>query len=291
MSVTGSLSYLDDPRCTCRPSRKQLELFDGEPFLVELPGRRSYTEPRVTGEADKIGFWLDATPDVFLGRRGDGPLIVCPDTSVLIWMVNEMERMEEKIGLAFSPQIGGNWTDPVDAIADLLHLWQFRDIRFFVSDHYLSDGKLTPERLTVRQGVVREFSLDFTMRGGFETVIDEIHDLGDDEDAQFLSPGCPVHPSTQRNYTPTPARWPHTKDRALLADALNSGCHVFLTLDKGVLSCAPAFARSGLSIMTPGELLARLDRDGQLDARPEWPIDLDVIGRFYGIAVAVEDTV
>jgi len=49
-----------------RPSRNQLELFDGEPFLVELPGRRSYTEPRVTGEADKIGFWLDPTPTYFL---------------------------------------------------------------------------------------------------------------------------------------------------------------------------------------------------------------------------------
>jgi hypothetical protein len=41
--------------------------------------------------------------------------------------------------------------------------------------------------------------------------------------------------------------------------------------------------------MTPGELLGRLDLAAQFDAIPEWPIDLDIVARFYG--VAVEETV
>jgi len=42
--------------------------------------------------------------------------------------------------------------------------------------------------------------------------------------------------------------------------------------------------------MTPGQLLERLDRDDQLDAVSEWPIDLDSVARFYGIAGAVDET-
>lgn len=287
--VIDPVFHLDlPPRCTCRPSRDQLELFDGEPFFVEQPGHRLHGQPRVTG-GDRIGFSHDATPDVFLGRQGDGPLIVCPDTNVLIWIVNQIERIEEKIGLLNAPLLGGNWREPVEAIADLLQLWQFRDIRFFVSDHYLTDGRLTPERLKVRERVVDELSLDFTMRGAFDT---EIDDLGDQSDeATVLTRSCPVHPAPQRIYQPAPARWPHAKDRALLAHALDSGCHVFITCDKGVVACASEFARCGLAIMKPGELLERLDRDGQLEAVPDCPVDLDSVARFYGIAVAVDEAV
>lgn len=265
-------------------------MFAGELFVVEQawPRCRSFCTPSVTGGGDKIGFRHDATPDVFIGRQGDGPLILCPDTNVLIWMVNEIEYLEEKIGLITAPLLGGSWDDPVEAIGDLLHIWQFRDIRFFVSDHYLTDGNLTPERRKIRERVVRELSLDFIMRGGFETVVDDLE--AEDDDPRLLSRGCMLHPLAQRTYMPTSpiSRWPHAKDRPLLADAFASGCHAFVTCDKGVLACAPEFARWGLAIMTPGELLERLDRDNQLDAVPEWPIDLDVITRFYGIAVAVE---
>lgn len=281
------MSSPDTPQCTCWPGRDQLALFDGQPFFVELLGRRSHVEPGVTGGGDKIGFSHCGTLDVFLGREGEGPLIVCPDTNILIWIVNEMERFEEKIGLVTAPLLGGNWDDPVEAIADLLHLWQFRDIRFFVSDHYLSDGKLSPERRKVRERVVRELSLDFAMRGGFNAAIDDVE--AEDEDRRFLSRGCPLHPPATPRYLPALSHWPHAKDRPLLADALASGCHVFLTCDRGVLACAREFARCGLAIMTPGELLERLDRDNQLDAVPEWPIDLDSVARFYGIAVAVEE--
>jgi hypothetical protein len=241
----------------------------------------------VTGGGDKIGFSQSASRDVFLGREGAGPLIVCPDTNILIWIVNQIERLEEKIGLVIAPLLGGNWDDPVEAIGDLLHLWQFRDIRFFVSDHYLSDGKLSLERRTVRERVVQELSLDFAMRGGFDAVVNDVE--GEDEDRRFLSRGCQLHPPAAPRYLPASSRWPHAKDRPLLADALASGCHVFLTCDRGVLACALEFGRCGLAIMTPGELLERLDRDDQLDAVPEWPIDLDSIARLYGIAVAVEE--
>lgn len=49
------------------------------------------------------------------------------------------------------------------------------------------------------------------------------------------------------------------------------------------------FARCGLAIVTPGALLERLDRDGQLDVAPEWSADLDSGARFYGIAVVVDE--
>lgn len=265
----------------CWPSPDQLALFEGESFLVESPDR-SHDEPRITGEGDRVGFRQHVTRDVFLGREGDGPLIVCPDTNVLIWIVNEIERLEEKVGLVGGPLLGGNWDDPVEAIADLLHLWQFRDIRFFVSAHYLRDGRLTAARRAVRERVVQELSLDLAMRGGFGTVI---ADTEEQRSGSLSRAGWP-HSQTTAGFMPTPSRWPHAKDRALLADALGSGCHVFLTCDKGVLACAREFAACGLAIMTPAALLERLDRDGQLDVVPDFPVDLDSVARFYGIAVA-----
>jgi hypothetical protein len=280
-------SRADRLRCTCRPSRDQLRLFDGYELFVELHARSYCGEAAVTGGSGKIGFWHDETADVFLGRCGDGPLIICPDTDVLIWIVDAIERIEEKIGLVTAPLLGGNWNDPVEAITDLLHLWQFRDIRFFISEHYLRDGQLTPARRSVRERVVDELSFDMAMRGGFALVSEA---AGNSDEVEVLSRTCPAHPWMQHHMlASSPARWPHAKDRPLLADALATGCHVFLTCDKGVLACATEFARCGLAIMTPGDLLQRLDRDNQLDAVPEWPIDLDVIGRFYGIALAVEE--
>ena len=141
-----------------------------------------------------------------------------------------------------APLLGGNWNDPVEAVADLLHLWQFRDIRFFVSEHYLRDGKLTFKRRKVREQVVRELSLDFVMRGGFDTVICDV----EGEDTRLLCYGSPQHRRAARRYTPTPTRL-HAKDRPLLADALEGGCHVFLTSDKGVLARAPPSSPAAVS--------------------------------------------
>ncbi len=137
---------------------------------------------------------------------------------------------------------GGAICAPSSSVADLLHLWQFRDIRFFVSEHYLRDGKLTFKRRKVREQVVRELSLDFVMRGGFDTVICDV----EGEDTRLLCYGSPQHRRAARRYTPTPTRL-HAKDRPLLADALEGGCHVFLTSDKGVLARAPPSSPAAVS--------------------------------------------
>ena len=280
--------------CTCGPAPGQLTLFDlGHYFVAGLS--RPFAGQYSSSAYGKIGFDRDATRDVFRWRRGDGPLIACPDTDVLIWLVDEISRMEEGIGIVNAPLLRGNWSDPVEAVRDILHLWQFRDIRFRVSDHYLVDGKLTEPRARIRERVQHELAIDFAMRGGFDDEYDDETDarsferLAVRDEFDRLLPGCPVHLRQTPRHVGSPGKWPHSKDRPLLADALREECDVFLTFDKGVLACTEAFAPYGLTILSPTELLERLDRDGQLDVVPEWPVDLDAIARFYGIAVEIED--
>jgi hypothetical protein len=288
-----------DVVCTCtRIHPNQLRMFDTEIYFVE-PAYGRYGQHLIPGHpreslAGKIGFDRDLTRDVFRWRSGGGPLIACLDTSILIWLVDEIERMEEGIGLITAPLLGGDWNDEVESVRAILYLWQFRDIRLFVSDHYLSDGKLTETRSRVRRRVHDELALDFAMRGGFDEYEDETDEFdfeSREERNEFgrFSFGCPVHSRQPSRLIGLLAKWPHSKDRPLLADALRQECDVFLTFDKGVLACAEAFAPFGLTLLSPTELLERLDRDGQLDVVPDWPVDLDAVARFYGIAVEIDE--
>lgn len=139
-------------RCTCRPIPGQEALFDHPPTFqrTNTVGRMnsSPTSQRETNLLGHEGFQYDACPQVFLNRRGIGPLIVSPDTCVLIDLLNGGEAIDglafgfgSEGPLEFGPLLDGDWTSRRDAIDDLMRLWFWRDIRFFVSDIYVNDSK------------------------------------------------------------------------------------------------------------------------------------------------------
>ncbi len=127
------------PRCACPIGADQLPLFEVE-ALDSSPVRQW---PAIeTSACGRIGFWYRRSPSLFLGRRGVGPLILCPDTSVLIWMLENLDAVEDGgFGVPAGPLIADTWDQPLEAIRDLLQLWFWRDVRFFVGNAHLEDSR------------------------------------------------------------------------------------------------------------------------------------------------------
>ncbi|MFI4991367.1 MAG: hypothetical protein ACHQHO_10710 [Solirubrobacterales bacterium] len=113
-------------------------------------------------------FFYPATPSVFFGRTGWGPLIVSLDTDLLIHLAQNLEEVGGSFGFdghGFMPEV---WDDPVRALHDIFLLWCWRDVRLFVPPEQMDDGELTADRERSRQSILDAFSEDFWQRGGFE---------------------------------------------------------------------------------------------------------------------------
>jgi hypothetical protein len=72
----------------------------------------------------------------------------------------------------------------------------------------------------------------------------------------------------------------------LVLEALDAGCHVFLTTDKKILRCHSSFIDKGPAILSPAQLLEQLDDSGELDDCDS-PFtfvapDLSALSRLYG---------
>jgi hypothetical protein len=105
---------------------------------------------------------------VFGGRKGVGPLVVTPDTCILIEVREYLDRLDDDTGMLIAP----NWSslrDRIDAVQDLVQLWWSRDVRFAVSSEHLADGELNEQRQLAREAAVRELGRDYWERGGLET--------------------------------------------------------------------------------------------------------------------------
>ena len=76
------------------------------------------------------------------------------------------------------------------------------------------------------------------------------------------------------------------QDRRLVLEALEAGCHVFVTADKKILRCHGLFINQGLAILSPAQLLEELDASGELDdTENPWTApspDISALSRFYG---------
>jgi len=86
-------------------------------------------------------FDYGATPSVFFGRTGWGPLIVCLDTNLLIHLAQNHDEIGGSFGFdgqGFCPEL---WDDPVRALHDLFLLWFWRDVRFFLPPEQMKDGR------------------------------------------------------------------------------------------------------------------------------------------------------
>jgi hypothetical protein len=224
-----------------------------------------------------VQFAYDATPGVFFARTGWGPLIVCLDTNLLIYLAQNLDEVGGSFGFdggGFTPE---TWEDPVRALHDVFLLWFWRDVRFYLPPEQMNDGRLTVERARSRQSILDAFAEDFWERGGFARASHVAGEqVEDGEDLQI--PRC------------WPASFEQTlpgkMDGVLVRAAANAGAHVFLTTDEGVLRRAQAMRRFSLAILSPQELLLDLDESGELSRAADGEAlapDLKSLAHFYAV--------
>src|SRR5207253_9911892 len=153
-------------RCSLAPPAGQLRFFeegseggavgavyDGAVIVEDDEVRWPHVETSACGRA---GFWRERTTEVFGSRIGVGPLVVMPDTNILIEIRKQLSEVEG--GLIIHPQWGAHG-DPVGALREVVQLWWFRDVRFAASPRHLVDSRrkpLTGDRLRAREDAVRE---------------------------------------------------------------------------------------------------------------------------------------
>jgi hypothetical protein len=275
-------------RCALAPRAGQLRIFeqgdegtvyDGAAILDEDGIRWPEIE---TSSCGRLGFWRERTPGVFGTRTGIGPLVVMPDTNILIEIRKQLSEVEG--GLIIHPYWGAH-DDPIGALREIVQLWWFRDLRFAVCPQHLGDSRrkpLTGDRKRAREDAVRELETDFFERGGLEAVISEEYSVEDQPCALHAIPSLHL-----RAGSPAAEGWGWPKDdldRQLVEAAYDGGCHVFLTADKRVLRCHVALSTRGLAVMSPGQLLTALDDSGELDGTRggHFPVpDLSTLTRLY----------
>lgn len=279
-------------RCAFAPRPGQLRIFDLEDAGIE--SSRTYNGAAIldqdeldlwpaieTSHCGRIGFWRERSPAVFGHRIGIGPLAVMPDTNILISIRAELDEVE---GALILHPLWSARDEPVDALRDLVQLWWWRDLRFVVSPLHLADTSkpLTEDRRRAREDAVRELGQDFFERGGLRSVIGEEIPVADEPCALHSIP--PARP-TSNSDTAGQWRWPDgERDRELVGAAYDSGCHVFLTADKGILKCHPWLYPKGLAVMSPSQLLEALDNSGELDGTRGGNFllpDLSALSRLY----------
>jgi len=280
--VTDPLA-LDAPRCLCPPPADQMSLFTDDGYAIpHIPRPWQPRAPVTTSHCGRVGFWYRQTPQLFLGRRGAGPLILAPDTNVLIDLLNNLEDVGGLLGTP-EPIFRYDWEDRLGAIHDLLQLWYWRDIRFWISELFVYDSRkpLGGQRVKSRISAFEEFARDMWERGGFDPQFDSEDDVDDYE------PICPVHPAEPAPWEPPrdrPEKWPRGRlDRRLLRKGLVSGCHVFLSHDEGILACRTAVRAQGMEVMTPRELLEIVDASGDLVGYGPLLPDISALGRFWSL--------
>jgi hypothetical protein len=211
-------------------------------------------------------------------------LVICPDTNALITIYENLDVVEDAIGLVTPLPPPDGWSETVDALRDLLALWWWRDVRFWVDPGlHLADARkpVRADRMRAREIAVRQFSRDFFERGSFDVVLRD--------GSAAPASGCPVHPD--REIAPprvaTTLRWPKDElDRRLTKAALDAGCHVLLTEDRDILKSHDSLATAGMAVMRPAELMGALEGTGELEPvrSPHEPVpDLSALARFYSL--------
>ncbi len=277
----------------------QLLLFDSAPLAARPRGASRFEsefEPETSdwrGVLSHPQFEYSWCRAVFGNRRGWGPILIMPDTNVLIDLVDAYDSVESHFGIAGALPPGDR-ESPVDALRELFALWFHRDIRWVLSQLYLSDSRkrrLPAAVLASRQRVLDALQADLQDRGGLDRNI-VWYELEDDRRAQ-LEAWCSDDDRDRAAAEPfaiqAEAMLPGTDGR-LVGEALRSGAHVFLTEDRGILRKSDLLYAWGLSVLRPGELRDALDDAGELGpggvGGPGFELipDLLSLTRFYAIA-------
>jgi hypothetical protein len=186
-------------------------------------------------------------PGLFGGRRGGGPLDVVWDTNLLIDYFQHGRALWDVEPL---PGGLGDYGDELEALQLIITVWMIRDIRFHVLPRVLVDAKhrLSGERLAERRNALGRFAAALRLVA-----------LEDDEPVQDRAGLLPPNVGLRQILAGVP-----TTDRALVADAIALGAHVFMTRDRGVLACRQALRPFGLLLASPSDVVEGLAACGAL---------------------------
>ena len=202
--------------------------------------------PAVERHVEGPHFVYEEGPELFLGRRGRGPLLLAWDTNLLIdyfehgaalWQGQDLPDAAEEYGLQ------------LEALQLVMALWVLRDIRIVLLPATASDarGQLAHERYAARRHAFGEFARAILLVA--------------DDNASRPQPPLLLPDSELREAA---GHLPPGGDRTLLQQAVHAGAHVFVTRDDRVVRAAPALRPFGLVVAKPQHLLELLAGVGAL---------------------------
>jgi hypothetical protein len=160
-----------------------------------------------------VGFCHDALPRI-LPSAYHGPLVIALDSSILI----DIQQYGNLLLGDDLPDVDRRYSDDLAGLAELLHVWLLRDIRFVLTPRSLTDAKRVTQRfLDRRLPAVDAVADSLAFQFGDWTAAVPSH----------LDPPAPVGRETGL---------PDGADRDLVLEAQAVGAHVFLTRDRLLLS-------------------------------------------------------
>ncbi|HEX4811973.1 MAG TPA: hypothetical protein VFV66_04400 [Nonomuraea sp.] len=187
------------------------------------------------------GFLYENCPDVFLGRSGYGPLRVAWDTNILSDYADYGDLMWAD---DFDPSVPDpNYHAELIALHALMEIWLMRDIRIKIPERQIHDARRGLDAATwkFRENQINEF-------------LAALRCIELDVEIKNNVRAFDVLPEGSTNDD-----W----DESLVLEAIETGCHVFLTGDKRLRRRLQKNAQAAfLVIMPPTELVAALDRTG-----------------------------
>lgn len=182
-------------------------------------------------------------PELFLGRRGRGPLRVVWDTNVLI---DYLTYGREIWNDAMPEADGDAHTAELEGLAFLMNLWVVREIELIVLPETVDEAKRKAPATRTRE---------------FEWAVDQTAQA-----LALVSSEEECEPPTDILGSKALSLLPNGDDQLLVSAAHGLGAHVFLTRDRGVLRCRDAVAAHGLLILSPLDLLEELIACGAMHA-------------------------
>lgn len=211
----------------------------------------SHLRPRILARKFGDGEWpagfdYGRCPRVFGSHAGRGPLVLCWDTNILIDYQQFREALWNEDEL---PDVDDKYRHELGAIRTLVTgLFPFRDVLLLVGDVHMEDhgSGLSPSRRNRRRYTISK------LNAALELSVDA-HDAG----------------SAQRTVLPAGAggaqldRLPPGQDRALVAAAIDGGCHAFITRDDGILGRS-ADLWPQIAPVRPTDLVDALREAGEL---------------------------
>ena len=189
------------------------------------------------------GFLYKDSPNIFMGRTGYGPLRMAWDTNILIDYAEFGHRMWEDA--VFDLKIGERrYEDELIALNEIMSLWTIRDIRIRMPERQIIDAGRRDDEQTwlLRERQIREFSTALSC-------------ISLDVEIDNTSSSFDTLPETASNDD-----W----DQSLVCEAIETGCHVFLTRDYRLRRKLRGVEQQGIAIRSPANLLDDLAASGEL---------------------------